>query len=64
MAAEWLASAPIEGRADGTVVYTALCNAAGGVQADLTMTIDSAESIYIASGGATITQVTVRCGAL
>eukprot|EP00658_Telonema_sp_P-2_P085287 TRINITY_DN9698_c0_g1_i3.p1 TRINITY_DN9698_c0_g1~~TRINITY_DN9698_c0_g1_i3.p1 ORF type:complete len:803 (+),score=208.91 TRINITY_DN9698_c0_g1_i3:64-2409(+) len=55
-AAEWLATAPIGDREIGSVVYTALCNARGGVQADLTITRDSDDRFYIASGGSTATQ--------
>lgn len=56
-AAEWLATAPIVNREVGSVVYTALCNARGGVQADLTITRDDDDLFYIACGGSTLTQV-------
>ena len=56
-AAELLATAPIGSREVGSVIYTALCNARGGVQADLTITRDAPDQFYVSSGGSTATQV-------
>eukprot|EP00656_Telonema_subtile_P023001 TRINITY_DN2430_c0_g1_i14.p1 TRINITY_DN2430_c0_g1~~TRINITY_DN2430_c0_g1_i14.p1 ORF type:complete len:771 (-),score=170.25 TRINITY_DN2430_c0_g1_i14:295-2607(-) len=55
-AADWMATAPVGGREVGAVVYTALCNQRGGVQADLTIARDAQDQFYISSGGSTATQ--------
>ena len=56
-AVQWLCGADMEGRAEGTVTYTPLCNARGGVEADLTFTrLYDGAGWYIAAGGNTATK--------
>ena len=38
-AMQWVCGNDMEGRAPGAVVYTPLCNARGGVEADVTVTL-------------------------
>ena len=54
---QWLCGADMEGRAEGAVVYTPLCNARGGVEADLTFTrLYDGAGWYVAAGGNTATK--------
>lgn len=60
-AMQYLCGADLEGKAVGSVTYTPLCNARGGVEADLTVTrLDGVShggsSWYIAAGGNTVTK--------
>ena len=43
----------MEGRPPGAVVYTPLCNARGGVEADVTVTKLADNSWYMCTGGGT-----------
>ena len=52
-AMQWLCAADLEGRPTGSVTYTPLCNANGGVEADLTVTKLDDNAWYIVTGGAT-----------
>lgn len=55
-AADWLCTARMDSsREIGSVAYTALCNARGGVQADLTVTKLAEDKFYMAAGGTTST---------
>jgi sarcosine dehydrogenase len=55
-AVDWLSTARMDNsRPDGSVAYTTLCNALGGIEADLTVTKVSDQQIYIAAGGTTFT---------
>mmetsp|Transcript_78243 Transcript_78243/g.171538 ORF Transcript_78243/g.171538 Transcript_78243/m.171538 type:complete len:911 (-) Transcript_78243:312-3044(-) len=55
-AADWVCTARMdESRKPGSVAYTALCNAKGGVMADLTVTKFSENSFYFVTGGTTPT---------
>ena len=47
-------------KAAGDVTYTVLCDANGGVEADLTMTKLSDTAFYVVSGGATKTKTLSR----
>ncbi|CAK0845408.1 unnamed protein product, partial [Prorocentrum cordatum] len=60
-AMQYLCGADLEGKAVGSVTYTPLCNARGGVEADLTVTrldgVGHGGSLwYIAAGGNTVTK--------
>ena len=53
-AMQWLCGADVEGRVPGDVIYTPLCNAHGGVEADLTVSkLEGERGWYICTGGAT-----------
>lgn len=52
-AADWLCTARVDNRPIGSVAYTAICNARGGVECDLTVTKLAEDKIYIAAGGTT-----------
>merc|ERR1719388_336301 len=53
-AIDWIATAKFQGRAIGSVAYTALCNVHGGTEADLTITKMANDKFYIACGGSTV----------
>lgn len=53
-AIDWIATAKLQGRDAGSVVYTALCNVYGGTEADLTVTKMAEDKFYIACGGSTV----------
>lgn len=55
-AVQYLCGADMEGKKVGSVTYTPLCNAKGGVEADLTVTKMEDGSYYIATGGNTPTK--------
>eukprot|EP01063_Lacrimia_lanifica_P025208 TRINITY_DN3298_c0_g1_i1.p1 TRINITY_DN3298_c0_g1~~TRINITY_DN3298_c0_g1_i1.p1 ORF type:complete len:908 (+),score=248.51 TRINITY_DN3298_c0_g1_i1:71-2794(+) len=56
-AVQYLCGADFDGRAPGAVVYTPLCNARGGVEADLTVTVlPDGRGYYFAAGGNTRTK--------
>ncbi|EOD39470.1 sarcosine dehydrogenase [Emiliania huxleyi CCMP1516] len=52
-AMQWVCGNDMEGRAPGAVVYTPLCNARGGVEADVTVTRLADNRWYMCTGGAT-----------
>ena len=53
-AMQWICGADLEGKAEGSVTYTPLCNVKGGVEADLTVTrLPRGEGWYMCTGGAT-----------
>ena len=52
-AMQWICAADLEGKPDGSVTYTPLCNAHGGVEADLTVTKLAPNAWYVVTGGAT-----------
>ena len=52
-AMQWICGADMEGRAPGSVTYTPLCNALGGVEADVTVTCVGPNSWYMCTGGGT-----------
>eukprot|EP00928_Gymnodinium_smaydae_P078300 TRINITY_DN6213_c0_g3_i3.p1 TRINITY_DN6213_c0_g3~~TRINITY_DN6213_c0_g3_i3.p1 ORF type:complete len:952 (+),score=137.14 TRINITY_DN6213_c0_g3_i3:102-2858(+) len=61
LAMQYLCGADMEGKVVGSVTYTPLCNARGGVEADLTVTklkdsSDGSSYYYIAAGGNTVTK--------
>mmetsp|Transcript_26944 Transcript_26944/g.69709 ORF Transcript_26944/g.69709 Transcript_26944/m.69709 type:complete len:897 (-) Transcript_26944:172-2862(-) len=51
-ACDWLCSAHVGSRPVGDVVYTALCNVRGGVEADVTVTKIAENHFYLCTGGA------------
>jgi len=55
-AIEWLCAADVNAKDDYSVTYTPLCNAKGGVEADLTVTKLPGGVYYFATGGATQTK--------
>lgn len=52
-AMQWLCAADLDGKPVGSVTYTPLCNANGGVEADLTVTKVDVNQWYLVTGGAT-----------
>ena len=55
-AMQWMCSADLDGKEIGSVTYTPLCNAHGGVEADLTVTKVDENSWYLVTGGATMSR--------
>lgn len=55
-AVQWLCGADVRGKAPGSVTYTPMCNAQGGVEADLTVTKLKDRGYYFAAGGNTMTK--------
>jgi len=52
-AMQWICGADMEGREPGSVTYTPLCNAFGGVEADVTVSCLAANRWYMCTGGST-----------
>lgn len=52
-AMQWMCAADLDGKSAGSVTYTPLCNANGGVEADLTVTKLADNQWYLVTGGAT-----------
>ena len=54
---QYLCGSNLEGKKDGSITYTVLCNEKGGVEADLTVARINENSWYFISGGQTFTKV-------
>lgn len=54
-AMQWICGADMEGKHVGSVTYTPLCNANGGVEADVTVTKLASNEWYMCTGGSTCT---------
>lgn len=52
-AMQWMCAADLANKPEGSVTYTPLCNANGGVEADLTVTKLGENKWYLVTGGAT-----------
>ncbi|KAL1499137.1 hypothetical protein AB1Y20_013648 [Prymnesium parvum] len=52
-AMQWVCANDMEGKAEGAVTYTPLCNSRGGVEADVTATRLGANRWYVVTGGGT-----------
>ena len=58
---QWMCSADLDGKEIGSVTYTPLCNAHGGVEADLTVTKVDENSWYLVTGGAQCPETSAGC---